>query len=92
MENTINPEKDRKESQEYCKDCNHCEMCAWYPHDGCEFRKISRKLDIKDLLADLNPNEIYAHDTEDSLSCFLSAWKVALLERIGEYERGEVDD
>lgn len=34
---TVNPEKGRKESIEYCNDCIHCEMCSWYPHDGCEF-------------------------------------------------------
>lgn len=32
-----NPEKDRQESKDYCAECDHVEMCSWYPHDGCEF-------------------------------------------------------
>lgn len=34
----INPEKDCKESQEWCADCEHIEMCRWYPTQGCEFK------------------------------------------------------
>ena len=33
-----NPEKDCKESQEWCADCEHIEMCRWYPTQGCEFK------------------------------------------------------
>lgn len=34
----INPEKGLKESEEWCDDCNHIEMCRWYPTQGCEFK------------------------------------------------------
>ena len=34
----MNPEKDCKESQEWCADCEHIEMCRWYPTLGCEFK------------------------------------------------------
>lgn len=33
-----NPERNRPESIKYCENCNHIEMCLWYPTDGCEFR------------------------------------------------------
>lgn len=33
-----NPERGRKDSIEYCEACDHGEMCAWYPHEGCVFR------------------------------------------------------
>ena len=35
-----NPEKDRQESKDYCSNCEHVEMCSWYPTEGCEFRQI----------------------------------------------------
>lgn len=38
-----NPEKDRQESKDYCAECDHVEMCSWYPHDGCEFRETKTK-------------------------------------------------
>lgn len=34
----INPEKNCKESEEWCADCEHIEMCRWYPTQGCEFK------------------------------------------------------
>lgn len=34
----INPEKGLKESEEWCADCDHIEMCRWYPTQGCEFK------------------------------------------------------
>ena len=34
----VNPEKDCKESQEWCADCDHIELCCWYPTQGCEFK------------------------------------------------------
>ena len=37
------PEKDRQESKDYCAECDHVEMCSWYPHDGCEFRETKTK-------------------------------------------------
>lgn len=39
----INLEKNKKESQEYCAECEHAEMCSWYPCDGCVFRQIQPK-------------------------------------------------
>ena len=27
-------------AKEYCAECNHIEMCRWYPHEGCEFRSL----------------------------------------------------
>lgn len=39
---TIEPERKKPEQQEsakeYCNDCIHCEMCSWYPVEGCEFK------------------------------------------------------
>ena len=37
-----NPEADREESKAYCAECDHIEMCSWYPHDGCEWLKTDR--------------------------------------------------
>lgn len=37
---SLNPEADREESKAYCAECDHIEMCSWYPHDGCEWRKV----------------------------------------------------
>ena len=38
----LNPEADREESKAYCAECDHIEMCSWYPHDGCEWLKTDR--------------------------------------------------
>jgi hypothetical protein len=27
-------------AEEYCAECNHIEMCRWYPYEGCEFRSL----------------------------------------------------
>lgn len=27
-------------AREYCAECNHIEMCRWYPYEGCEFRSL----------------------------------------------------
>ena len=27
-------------AKEYCAECNHIEMCRWYPYEGCEFRSL----------------------------------------------------
>lgn len=34
----INPEKNCKESEDWCANCDHIEMCRWYPTQGCEFK------------------------------------------------------
>lgn len=34
---------ERKECEEWCKDCEHIEMCAWYPFGGCDFRLLSKQ-------------------------------------------------
>lgn len=39
---SLNPETDREESKAYCAECDHIEMCSWYPHDGCEWLKTDR--------------------------------------------------
>ena len=36
------PEEARKSAEEYCEECNHIEMCGWYPYEGCEFRSITQ--------------------------------------------------
>ena len=34
---------DQPESaKEYCAECDHIEMCGWYPYEGCEFRSIPK--------------------------------------------------
>lgn len=33
---------DRKKCEEWCKDCEHIEMCAWYPFGGCDFRLLPK--------------------------------------------------
>ena len=33
-------ETDRKKCEEWCKDCEHIEMCAWYPFGGCDFKLL----------------------------------------------------
>lgn len=35
-------EADRKKCEEWCKDCEHIEMCAWYPFGGCDFRLLPK--------------------------------------------------
>ena len=35
-------EADRKKCEELCKDCEHTEMCAWYPFSGCDFRLLQK--------------------------------------------------
>lgn len=34
------PEKPEQpeSAKEYCAECDHIEMCRWYPYEGCEFR------------------------------------------------------
>lgn len=39
---SLNPEADREKSKAYCAECDHIEMCSWYPHDGCEWLKTDR--------------------------------------------------
>jgi len=36
-------EADRKKCEEWCKDCEHIEMCAWYPFGGCDFRLLLKQ-------------------------------------------------
>lgn len=36
-------EDDRKKCEEWCKDCEHIEMCRWYPFAGCDFRMLTPK-------------------------------------------------
>ena len=38
-----NPERDRQESRDYCADCDHIEMCRWYPTDGCEWLSTKKE-------------------------------------------------
>lgn len=38
-----NLKEDRKESQKYCAECYHAEMCSWYPYDGCEWLMTDRE-------------------------------------------------
>lgn len=34
---------DRKAGEVWCENCDHIEMCKWYPTCGCEFRQIDGK-------------------------------------------------
>ena len=34
---------ERKASEAWCENCDHIEMCKWYPTCGCEFRQIGGK-------------------------------------------------
>ena len=36
-------EDDSKASEAWCENCDHIEMCKWYPTCGCEFRQIGGK-------------------------------------------------
>ena len=39
----ISPKEEQPESAyEYCAECNHIEMCRWYPYEGCEFRDLPK--------------------------------------------------
>lgn len=29
-----------RRGKEYCAECDHVEMCQWYPNEGCEFRSL----------------------------------------------------
>ena len=40
----INPEKNCKESEDWCADCGHIEMCRWYPTMGCCFKETTEEL------------------------------------------------
>lgn len=35
-------EEDRKRCEEWCKDCEHIEMCKWYPFGGFDFRLLPK--------------------------------------------------
>lgn len=35
-------EADRERCEEWCKDCEHIEMCKWYPFGGCDFRLLPK--------------------------------------------------
>lgn len=37
------PDDERKASEAWCENCDHIEMCKWYPTCGCEFRQIGGK-------------------------------------------------
>ena len=41
------PPVQQKSAAEYCAECNHIEMCRWYPYEGCEFRQIDIKHKMK---------------------------------------------
>ena len=41
-ERSKNPERNRPESIKYCENCDHVEMCSWYPTDGCVWLKTDR--------------------------------------------------
>lgn len=43
----INPEEGIKESEEWCSDCDHIEMCRWYPTMGCCFKESTEELSDK---------------------------------------------
>lgn len=30
----------RQAAKEYCAECDHNEVCRWYPYEGCEFRSL----------------------------------------------------
>ena len=36
------PEAERKASEAWCENCEHIEMCKWYPFCGCEFRGLTK--------------------------------------------------
>ena len=40
-------------AREYCAECDHIEMCQWYPYEGCEFRS----------LPSAQPEEIALHES-----------------------------
>lgn len=39
---TASGEEDRKAAEDYCAECDHIEMCRWYPFEGCEFRSLPK--------------------------------------------------
>lgn len=34
--------RNREAAEEYCAECDHIEMCRWYPFEGCEFRSLPK--------------------------------------------------
>ena len=41
---TIPYDDDKEQSaEEYCLECDHIEMCRWYPFEGCVFRSIKNE-------------------------------------------------
>ncbi len=42
MQKPVMSEADRKRCEEWCKDCEHIEMCKCYPFGGCDFRLLPK--------------------------------------------------
>ena len=45
LDSSAQPERPEQPEQpesakEYCAECDHIEMCRWYPYEGCEFRSL----------------------------------------------------
>lgn len=42
LDSSAQPERPEQpeSAREYCAECNHIEMCRWYPYEGCEFRSL----------------------------------------------------
>jgi hypothetical protein len=34
--------QNREAAEAYCEECDHIEMCRWYPFEGCEFRSLPK--------------------------------------------------
>ena len=55
-------------AREYCAECDHIEMCQWYPYEGCEFRSLpSAQPKLAQNLHNACTNLI---SRQDALSCF----------------------
>jgi len=60
-------------AKEYCAECNHIEMCRWYPYEGCEFRSLPTAQPIIKCIANITMTdeqiqEIYEKAKADILA------------------------
>ena len=75
---------ERKASELWCENCDHIEMCKWYPICGCEFRQIGGKSLRSDLKKQTNGDRIRQMTDEELANLLL--WNVCNVCDGREYE------
>ena len=93
---------DMEQAIEWCKDCQHNEVCRYYPYDGCQFKDSSERprgewvfhvnfsdesqRDDYDLIC-TNCGELYRCDCQDDVNDFV--WNAHYCMNCGAYMGGD---